>query len=220
MHRGGVFCALHELEYGVKCHVCGCTNQKVDDTQACIEHQAQWRRFQNAHKSQKLSGFQRMLQQPGEIMSWEPVIHQNPQPHDEAMPEAQNSNYFTPNRFYCVETICAPYGVVIAWAKFARAESPTNILQFLASVYPTEESQPDYICIDKACLVLRTSISNGSWEEWKKKLVSSLLIHITIPTIRLVTIFAESGVILHHKMDQHLTLLLLTMTKMEIHISQ
>ena len=109
-----------------------------------------------------------MLQQPGERMSWEPVIHRNPQPHDEAMPEAQNSNYFTPNRFYCVETICAPCGVVIAWAKFAKAESPTNILQFLASVYPTEESWPDYICIDKACLVLRTSISNGSWEEWKK----------------------------------------------------
>ena len=163
-----MFCALHELEYGAKCRVCGCTNQKVDNTQACIEHQAQWKRFQNAHKSQKLSGFKRMLQQPGERMSWEPVIHQNPQPHDEAMPEAQNSNYFTPNRFYCVETICAPCGVVIAWAKFAKAESPTNILQFLASVYPTEESRPDYICIDKACLVLRTSISNGSWEEWKK----------------------------------------------------
>ena len=27
-------------------------------------------------------------------------------------------------------------------------------LNFLESVYPTEDSQPDYICIDKACLVL------------------------------------------------------------------
>jgi len=32
----------------------------------------------------------------------------------------------------------------------------------------TENSRPDYICIDKACLVLRTCVSNGSWEEWKK----------------------------------------------------
>ncbi|KAF8227596.1 hypothetical protein L208DRAFT_1295916, partial [Tricholoma matsutake] len=28
---------------------------------------------------------------------------------------------------------------------------------------------PAYICIDKACLVLCTSIANGSWESiWKK----------------------------------------------------
>jgi hypothetical protein len=77
-------------------------------------------------------------------------------------------NYFTPKRFYCVETICSPCGVVIAWAKFDRAESPTNILQFLADVYPTAESRPDYICIDKACQVLRTAVANGSWEEWKQ----------------------------------------------------
>jgi len=57
---------------------------------------------------------------------------------------------------------------VIAWAKFAKAESPTNILEFLESIYPTEESHPDYICIDKACLVLRTAVANGSWNSvWK-----------------------------------------------------
>ena len=71
--------------------------------------------------------------------------------------------------FYtCVETICAPCDVVIAWAKFANSESPTNILNFLESVYPTEDSRPDYICIDKACLVLQTAIVNGSWDRiWK-----------------------------------------------------
>ncbi|KAF8876467.1 hypothetical protein BD779DRAFT_1412368, partial [Infundibulicybe gibba] len=77
-------------------------------------------------------------------------------------------NYFGPSRFYCVETICAPCGVVIAWTKFDKAESPTNILQFLEDVYPTEESRPAYICIDKACLVLRTSIANKSWEMWSR----------------------------------------------------
>ena len=70
--------------------------------------------------------------------------------------------------FYCVETICAPCGVVIAWTKFAKAESPTNILHFLATVYPTPELRPSYICIDKACMVLRTAISNHSWEIWKQ----------------------------------------------------
>ncbi|KAF8883466.1 hypothetical protein BD779DRAFT_1612302 [Infundibulicybe gibba] len=49
-------------------------------------------------------------------------------------------------------TICAPCGVVIAWTKFDKAESPTNILQFLEDVYPTEE----------------TSIANKSWEMWSR----------------------------------------------------
>jgi len=70
------------------------------------------------------------------------------------MPERPHKNYFTPHQFYCVETICAPCGVVIAWAKFANSESPENILGFLETIYPTEESQPAYICIDKACQVL------------------------------------------------------------------
>ena len=67
-----------------------------------------------------------------------------------------------------METICAPCGVVIAWTKIDKSESPTNILNFLNQVYPTEESRPNYICIDKACQVLRTAIANKSWEIWEK----------------------------------------------------
>ncbi|KAF8878976.1 hypothetical protein CPB84DRAFT_1817459 [Gymnopilus junonius] len=73
-----------------------------------------------------------------------------------------------PGQFYCVETLCAPCGVVIAWTKFARSESTTNILNFLGSVYQTEESRPDYICIDKGCQVLQTAVTNGSWDIWKR----------------------------------------------------
>ena len=85
------------------------------------------------------------------------------------MPEREHKNYFSVPRFYCVETICAPCGVV-AWAKFPKAESPTNILAFLENVFQTEESRPDSICIDKACLVLRTTaLRNGSWNRiWEK----------------------------------------------------
>ncbi|KAF8955746.1 hypothetical protein BDZ97DRAFT_1673198 [Flammula alnicola] len=78
------------------------------------------------------------------------------------------THYFGPSRFYCVETICAPCGVVIAWTKFDKSESPTKILNFLGSVYPTADSRPNYICIDKACKVLRTSIANKSWDTWQK----------------------------------------------------
>ena len=63
---------------------------------------------------------------------------------------------------------CAPCGVVIAWTRFAKSESPTNILNFLGSVYQTEDSRPDYVCIDKDCEVLATAVANRSWEIWKK----------------------------------------------------
>ena len=109
-----------------------------------------------------------MLQRPAENMPWQPVTEREPQPHDQPTLDTQTSNYFSPSRFYCVETICAPCGVVIAWTKFPKAESPTNILCWLESIYPTEESRPAYICIDKACLVLRTAIANGCWDNvWK-----------------------------------------------------
>jgi hypothetical protein len=32
----------------------------------------------------------------------------------------------------------------------------------------TTDSRPAYICIDKACAVLRTAIANESWKEWEK----------------------------------------------------
>ena len=104
-----------------------------------------------------------MLQRPEERNPWQPGLRRTTQPHDDnENVEVPRKHYFGPAKYYCVETVCAPCGVVIAWTKFDKSESPTNILNFLESVYPTEESRPAYICIDKACQVLRTAISNGS----------------------------------------------------------
>ncbi len=102
-------------------------------------------------------------------LPWQPRNQQTYiQLHDEEADETDNrKNYFGPSRFYCVETMCAPCGVVIAWTKFVKSESPTNILNFLQKVYPTEDSKPSYICIDKACLVLKTAITSKKWEDWK-----------------------------------------------------
>jgi len=164
-----VFCAYHDNQYGAKCRVYGCNNQKVAGTQACVQHKGQWSKYAQSHTQDTYSGARRMLQRSGENMPWQYTAQRNVQPHDQpTTPNIKRANYFIPSRFYCVETICAPCGVVIAWAKFAKAESPTNILGFLESVYSTEESRPDYICIDKACLVLRTALANGSWDRiWK-----------------------------------------------------
>ena len=167
--RGGSFCAFHENQWGARCRMCNCDNQKVSGTQACQYHAEDWDKHIKNHSRHTFHGARRQFQRPGENLPWQPAAHVNLQPHDESTPERHRKNYFTPSRFYCVETLCAPCGTIIAWAKFAKAESPTNILDFLETVYPTEESRPAYICIDKACLVLRTAISNGSWNEiWKK----------------------------------------------------
>jgi hypothetical protein len=99
----------------------------------------QWNKHVQHHQQQTQASVRRMQRQ-NESLPWQPLLQQNHQPHDEAPVDIQRDKYFSPNRFYCVETICAPCGVVIAWAKFAKSESPTNILNFLESVYPTEDS--------------------------------------------------------------------------------
>ena len=82
-----------------------------------------------------------MLRQPGENVDWLPNLQQNSLPHDGPVPpDRENKHYFIPNRFYCVETVCAPCGTVIAWSKFAKSESPTKIMDFLNHTYPTKES--------------------------------------------------------------------------------
>jgi len=168
-YRGAVFCAIHEQAHGAKCRVRNCDNTKIRGTQACQQHQQQWKKYVTQHKRQSAPGFRRITQRPAENLPWVSANVQTEQPHDEPMEEVEYKNYFSAPRFYCVETICAPCGVVVAWAKFPKAESPTNILAFLEKVFHTEESRPDYICIDKACLVLRTALRNGSWERaWEK----------------------------------------------------
>ncbi len=108
-----------------------------------------------------------MLRQSGENLEWLPNIQCNVLPHNGPVPpERENKHYFGPNCFYCVETICALCGTVISWTKFDRAESPINIMKFLNRIYPTEESQPDYICIDKVCTVLRHIVANCAYEDW------------------------------------------------------
>ena len=153
-----------------QCLVRDCNNQRVERTLACQEHQPQWRKHTKSSNRQNQAGVRRMLQRPDENQPWQPRRRgPNPQQHDDPnVDPPESKNYFRAARFYCVETICAPCGVVIAWTKFAKSESPTNILNFLGSVYQTEDSRPDYVCIDKGCQVLATAVANGSWEIWNK----------------------------------------------------
>ncbi|KAF8344786.1 hypothetical protein F5887DRAFT_885727 [Amanita rubescens] len=166
--RGGVYCAIHEDQHGGICHAANCPNVIVQGTLACQVHQNKWTRFLQNHRQRSLNGYKRALRRQDDNWPWMHVNQQVQQPHDVEADASRDRDAFVPDRIYCIETICAPCGVVVAWAKFAKAESPTNILQFLDHVYPTSESRPNYICIDKACLVLRSSIANGSWNRWQQ----------------------------------------------------
>ena len=161
---------MHEIEFGKKCRVVDCQNDKIAPTQACGEHADLWRKNVQRRSQSTVSGVRRILRRPGEHHAWQ----RSPQsaiqrPHDgDAPDDIQRKTYFSPNRAYCVETICLPCGVVLAWTIFYKAESPTCILEFLDDIFPDELSRPDYICINKACQVLRTAVSNHSWNKWKK----------------------------------------------------
>ncbi|KAF9488673.1 hypothetical protein BDN71DRAFT_1402908 [Pleurotus eryngii] len=76
-------------------------------------------------------------------------------------------NYFSAPRFYCVETICAPCGVVIAWRKFAKAEGVAKILRFLEDIYADPSFRPSYIAIDKGCALLKHIVKQGHWPTWE-----------------------------------------------------
>lgn len=169
--RGGVFCEQHERLRGNLCRLRDCNNPKAPPSHTCVQHQDRWYQHIIRYGRQSLLGIRRLVRRSAEErLPWLPTFTRQVQPHDEesTTPENPKDNYFVPPCFYCIETICAPCGVVIAWTKFAKSESETKILNFLESVYPTPELRPNYICIDKACKVLRTAISNGSWDVWKQ----------------------------------------------------
>jgi len=94
----------------------------VQGTQACPQHQSVWSQHRQVQTKSTLAGVRRMLNHPSENLPWNQSNERDIQPHDEEVAEVQRKNYFSPARFYCVETICAPCGVVMAWTKFVKSE--------------------------------------------------------------------------------------------------
>jgi len=86
----------------------------------CLDHESTWQKHVHSKSKSTLNGLCRILQRPAERQEWQPKQSGSIQPHDTDQPALPvHKHYFSPNHFYCVETICAPCGVVIAWTKFA-----------------------------------------------------------------------------------------------------
>jgi hypothetical protein len=128
-YRGGSLCQIHENVFGNRCHVRDCIGTVVAATLACATHQALWKKHKLDHSSGSLAGSKRMLNRHQENLPWNERNGHEHQAHDQPAPEPRMlKHFFSPATFYCVETICAPCGVVIVWAKFAKSESESNIL--------------------------------------------------------------------------------------------
>ncbi|KIJ42404.1 hypothetical protein M422DRAFT_171092 [Sphaerobolus stellatus SS14] len=63
-------------------------------------------------------------------------------------------------RIKVLEIATALCGVPLTWTKFARAESETNIIAFIEDSWPTPQSRPSYIGLDKGCKTLRTMLND------------------------------------------------------------
>ena len=96
--RGGSFCAYHENQWGARCRMSNCDNEKVPGTQACQHHAREWDKHVKNHSRHTFNGARRQLQRPGENLPWQPAAHANLQPHDESTPETRRKNYFSPSR--------------------------------------------------------------------------------------------------------------------------
>jgi hypothetical protein len=107
-----------------------CQNIKAEGIHTCVQHRSRWNSHVIRYGRQSALGVSRIIRRTQEEhLPWLPI-------HGEETPK---DNYFKAPQFYCVETICAPCGVVLAWTKFDKAESPTHILNWLESVYPIPE---------------------------------------------------------------------------------
>ncbi|KAJ8690195.1 hypothetical protein PTI98_011647 [Pleurotus ostreatus] len=193
----GVFCKRHAERMENKCHMKGCGKVKVGDTKACQDHQGQWATFCRQYANTSLLGVQRILRRAQEErQEWLPraagaeeLEHDNLEEQEvEEVSGTKYNNYFSAPRFYCVETICAPCGVVIAWCKFAKAEGVAKILRFLEDVYPDPASRPSYIAIDKGCALLKHIVRQGHWPAWE-------------PTTRIIV---DSYHYINHRITDHL----------------
>ncbi|KAH6866138.1 hypothetical protein BKA70DRAFT_1134626, partial [Coprinopsis sp. MPI-PUGE-AT-0042] len=172
---GESYCDKHVLEFGHFCRIVGCLALAKSGTRACELHAPEWKHYQASASRSSSSGVKRMIHRPAERQPWQ-ESHERPEnPHDQHDPQPhQPKHYFAASRYYCVETLCAPCGVVEAWSLFAKSESPTNIMKFLESVYPNPADRPSYLCIDKACILLKTVANHfRSWISTTRFIVDS-----------------------------------------------
>ncbi|KAF8984862.1 hypothetical protein BDQ17DRAFT_1393809 [Cyathus striatus] len=129
----GVFCLRHESQHEGLCRMIDCYNHHEPNSKTCVNHRQNWFNHITQFGRQSVLGIRRIIRRSVE----------------EAGQAQEPDNYFVAPQFYCVETLCAPCGVVIAWTKFVKSEGASQIMDFLEDIYLTPESKPSYVCIDK-----------------------------------------------------------------------
>ena len=87
--RGGAFCTHHKFQFGPKCCVVGCSNDKIEPTEACQGHASEWKKNVHQQSQSTLNGIHCILQHPGKRQPWQGSARSAIQrPLDEDAPES------------------------------------------------------------------------------------------------------------------------------------
>ncbi|KAH6885560.1 hypothetical protein BKA70DRAFT_1123965, partial [Coprinopsis sp. MPI-PUGE-AT-0042] len=115
------YCEKHVREFGHFCRIIECRALAKTGTRACELHAPEWKHYQASASRSSSSGVKRMIHRPGEQQPWQESHEHSENPHDQPDPQPhQPKHYFAASRYYCVETLCAPCGVIEAWSLFAK----------------------------------------------------------------------------------------------------
>jgi len=161
--RGEAFCATYVTLYAKKCCIVGCGHIKVEDTQACHLHQSEWIRHKQSRTKSTLAGFCRSLNYQGEnFLGMKELNVKSSHMIMERHQKLSQKTILALLDFIVLKQSVLHVGLLLHGKNLLNQNQ-----KFLAQTFPNKETRPDYVCIDKACTVLKTSLANGSWEEWK-----------------------------------------------------
>ncbi|KAH6915457.1 hypothetical protein BKA70DRAFT_1094559 [Coprinopsis sp. MPI-PUGE-AT-0042] len=81
-YRDESYCDDHVAELGHLCRVAGCQRPRVEETKACLQHQAEWNAHVATHNKSHLAGVKCIIRNPGEALPWQNYQDGAPNPHD------------------------------------------------------------------------------------------------------------------------------------------
>ncbi|PPQ91311.1 LOW QUALITY PROTEIN: hypothetical protein CVT25_006598 [Psilocybe cyanescens] len=87
--------------------------------------------------------------------------------HDQPPAELEKKNTILVLQPFIVLKQSVSHVVLLRHGQNLQDQNP-NILAFINKVYLAKESRPYYICVDKACTVLKHIAAQGHWDEWSQ----------------------------------------------------
>lgn len=128
----------------------------------CIspEHQAWYQAYKERFSRLSFPGIQRVIRRQTDTANRDPhaarLTREVELPALGDTPGTDVSHTFRARSVYCVQTVQWACGVLIGWGKCYKAESPSQVLAILDSLWQTAPNlRPGFLAYDRACDILR-----------------------------------------------------------------